>query len=121
MLKHIVTQVSGRLMALFTQALVLLKVLLLKLVSSLRVSFTQVYQSAVGLHHLLAKTLLKIKALLVSLPTQVLLIKQGLKLVVTISGQIGLLLLTIVRQILQLVSQVFKKDKPLVNKDTQEP
>jgi hypothetical protein len=53
----------------------------------------------------------KIKALVASLTTQVLSIKQGLKLVVTTSGQIGQLLLTTVRQIRQHVAQAFKKDQ----------
>jgi hypothetical protein len=109
MFMHIVMQLSGRLMALYTQVLVWLKERLLKLVSSLRVSITQVYQSAVSLLPHLAKTLSKIKALLASLTTQVLSIKAGLKLVVTTSGQIGQLLQTTVRQIRQHVAQAFKK------------
>ena len=111
MFMHIVMQLSGRLMALYTQVLVWLKERLLKLVSSLRVSITQVYQSAVSLLPHLAKTLSKIKALLASLTTQVLSIKAGLKLVVTTSGQIGQLLQTTVRQIRQHVAQAFKKDQ----------
>ncbi len=106
---HIVTQLSGRITALFTQALASLKALLCKLVNNLRASITQAYQSAVNLLHPLVKTLSKIKALVASLTTQVLSIKAGLKLVVTTSGQIGSLLLTIVRQIRQHVRQVFKK------------
>lgn len=109
MLKRIVMQVSGRLMALYIQALEWLKVRLLKPVNSLRVSFTQAYQSAVNLLPHLAKTLSKIKVLVVTLTTQASLIKQGLKLAVTTCGQIGLLLQTIVRQIRQLVAQAFKK------------
>ena len=111
MFKHIVTQVSGRLTALFTQVWVSLKARLLKLANSLRASFIQVYQSAVSLLHPLAKTLLKTKALLANLTTQVLSIKQGLKLVATTSGQIGQLLVTTVRQIRQHVTQALKKGK----------
>jgi hypothetical protein len=111
MFMHIVTHLSGRLMALYTQVLASLKALLLKLVNNLRVRFTRVYQSVVSLLHPLAKTLSKIKALVASLTTQVLSIKQGLKLVVTTSGQIGQLLLTTVRQIRQHVAQAFKKDQ----------
>jgi hypothetical protein len=111
MFKHIVTQISGRITALYTQALVSLKALLSKLVNSLRVKFTQAYQSAVSLFNPLALTLLKIKALLVSLTTQVQSIKLGLKLVATTSGQIGSLLQTIVAQIRQAVSLVLKKGK----------
>ena len=111
MFMHIVTHLSGRLMALYTQVLASLKALLSKLVSSLRVRFTRVYQSAVNLLPLLVKTLSKTKALAASLTTQVLSIKQGLKLVVTTSGQIGQLLVTTVRQIRQHVAQAFKKDQ----------
>jgi len=111
MFKHIVTQISGRITALYTQALVSLKALLSKLVNSLRVSFSQAYQSAVNLYPLHVKTLSKIKVLLVSLTTQVQSIKLGLKLVATTSGQIGSLLRTIVAQIRQAVSLVLKKGK----------
>jgi hypothetical protein len=111
MLKHIVTQVSGQVTALFTQALASLKALLWSLVNNLRVSFIRAYQNVVNLFNPLVQTLLKIKALLVSLITQVQLIKQGLKLVVTTSGQIGSQLLTTVRQIPQAVIQAFKKDQ----------
>jgi len=109
MFMHIVTQLSGRITALFTQALASLKALLCKLVNNLRVSFSQAYQNAVNLYPLHVKTLSKIKALLASLTTQVLSIKQGLKLVATTSGQIGSQLLTTVRQIPQAVIQAFKK------------
>jgi hypothetical protein len=111
MLKHIVTQVSGQVTALYTQVLASLKALLWSLVNSLRVSFIRAYQNVANLFSPLVQTLLKIKALLVSLITQVQLIKQGLKLVVTTSGQIGSQLLTTVRQIPQAVIQAFKKDQ----------
>lgn len=111
MLKHIVTQVSGQVTALYTQVLASLKALLWSLVNSLRASFIRAYQNVVNLFSPLVSTLLKIKALLVSLTTQVQLIKQGLKLVVTTSGQIGSQLLTTVRQIPQAVIQAFKKDQ----------
>jgi hypothetical protein len=109
MFMHIVTQLSGRITALFTQALVSLKALLWKLVNNLRASITRAYQNVVSLFSPLALTLSKTKALLASLTTQVLLIKQGLKLVATTSGQIGSQLLTTVRQIPQAVIQAFKK------------
>ena len=111
MFKHIVTQVSGQVTALYTQALASLKALLWSLVNSLRASFIRAYQNVVSLFNPLVQTLLKIKALLVSLTTQVQLIKQGLRLVVTTSGQIGSQLLTTVRQIPQAVIQAFKKDQ----------
>jgi phage-related protein len=109
MFMHIVTQLSGRITALFTQALASLKALLCKLVNNLRVNITRAYQNVVSLFSPLVLTLSKIKALFVNLITQVQLIKQGLKLVVTTSGQIGSQLLTTVRQIPQAVIQAFKK------------
>lgn len=111
MFMHIVTQLSGRITALFTQALVSLKALLWKLVNNLRASIIRAYQNVVSLFSPLVLTLSKIKALAASLTTQVQLIKQGLKLVVTTSGQIGSQLLTTVRQIPQAVIQAFKKDQ----------
>ena len=111
MFKHIVTQISGRLTALFTQALALLKELLLRLVSELLTRCILVFLSVASLYNRLVKILSKIKVLLASLTTQVLSIKQGLKLVVTTSGQLGQLLVTTVRQIRQHVAQAFKKDQ----------
>ena len=111
MFKRIVTQVSGRLTALSTQALALLKELLLKLASYSLASCILVFLSVASLYNQFVKILSKIKALLVSLITQVLSIKQGLKLVATISGQIGQLLVTTVRQTLQRVKALFKKGK----------
>ena len=120
MFMHIVSHLSGRITALFIQALASLKVLLWSLVNSLRASFIRAYQNVVSLFNPLVQTLLKIKALVASLITQVQSIKQGLKLVVTTSGQIGSLLQTTVAQIRQVASIGLKKDKPLVNKDSQE-
>jgi hypothetical protein len=111
MFKRIVTQLSGQLTALSTQALALLKELLLRLASYLLASFILVFLSVANLYNRLVKILSKIKALLVSLTTQVLSINQGLKLVVTTSGQIGQLLVTTVRQTLQHVKALFKKGK----------
>ena len=111
MFKRIVMQLNGHLMVLFTQALASLKALLCKLVNNLRAAFSQAYLNVVNLLSPFAKTLSKIKALLASLTTQALLIKQGLKLVVTTCGQIGSLLQTTVAQIRQAVTQAFKKDR----------
>jgi hypothetical protein len=110
MFMHIVTQLSGRLTALYTQVLGWLKALLCKLVNSLRVSYIRVSQSVVSLN-LRAKILLSFKVLLASLITAVQLIKVALKRVVTISGQTGLQLATTVRQTLQRVKARFKKGK----------
>ena len=106
---HIVTRLSGRIMALYSQALVWLKVLLYKLVNSLRVNYIRVSLSVVNLWNHLVKILLNFKVLLAHLITQVLLIKVGLKHVVITSGQIGQRLLTTVRQILQRVLNLLKR------------
>jgi hypothetical protein len=111
MLKHIVTQVSGQVTALFTQALASLKALLCKHANNLRASFIRAYQNVVSLFNPLVKTLSKIKALVASLITQVQSTKLALKHVVTTSGQIGQQLVTTVRQTLQHVKALFGKGK----------
>ena len=107
---HIVTQLSGRGMALYTRALAWLKALLCKLVNNLRVNFIRAFQSAVSLCNHLAKTLLNFKALVANLITAVQLTKAALKRVVIISGQTGQQLVTIAHQTLQRVKAQFKKD-----------
>ena len=106
---HIVTQLSGRIMALYSQALGWLKVLLYKLVSNLRVNYTRASLSVGNLWTLLAKILLSFKVLLANLITQAQLIKVGLKHVAITSGQIGQQLLTTARQILQRVLNLLKR------------
>ena len=106
---HIVTQLSGRIMALYSQALVWLKVLLYKLVNNLRASYILASLSVGNLWTLLAKILLSFKVLLANLITQAQLIKVGLKHVAITSGQIGQQLLTTVRQILQRVLNLLKR------------
>jgi hypothetical protein len=106
---HIVTRLSGRIMALYSQALVWLKVLLYKLVNSLRVNYIRVSLSVVNLWNHLVKILLNFKVLLANLITQAQLIKVGLKHVVITSGQIGQQLLITVRQILQRVLNLLKR------------
>jgi hypothetical protein len=108
---RIVMQLIGRGMDLCTQALTWLKTQLCKLVSNLRVSFTQVSQNVVNLLNHLAKILSSFKALLASLIIAVQSIKVALKPVVTISGQIGQQLLIIARQIRQRVKQALSKGK----------
>ena len=105
----IVMQLSGRIMALYSQALVWLKVLLYKLVNNLRVNYIRAYLSVVSLWNLPVKTLLNFKALLANLITQVQLIKVGLKHVVITSGQIGQQLLTTARKIHQRVLSLLKQ------------
>jgi hypothetical protein len=106
---HIVTQLSGRIMALYSQALGWLKVLLYKLVNNLRASYILASLSVVNLWTLLAKILLSFKVLLANLITQAQLIKVGLKHVAITSGQIGQQLLTTARQILQRVLNLLKR------------
>ncbi len=106
---HIVTRLSGRIMALYSQALVWLKVLHYKLVNSLRVNYIRVSLSVVNLWNHLVKILLNFKVLLAHLIIQAQLIKVGLKHVVITSGQIGQQLLTIARQIRQRVLSLLKR------------
>jgi hypothetical protein len=108
---RIVMQLSGKMVSLFTQVLGWLKVQLWNLVSNLRVVFSQASLNVVNLLNRLVKTLLNFKALLANLIIVVQSIKLVLKRAVTINGQIGQQLLTIARQIPQLVKQALKKDK----------
>jgi hypothetical protein len=111
MFKRIVMQLSGLVMVQFTQALAWLTALLWKVVNSLRVNCSRLFQSAVNHLNHLVKTLLNFKALLANLIIVVQSIKLVLKRAVTINGQIGQQLLTIARQIPQLVKQALKKNK----------
>jgi len=108
---RIVMQLSGKMVSLFTQVLGWLKVQLWNLVSNLRVVFSQISLNVVNLLNRLVKTLLNFKVLLANLIIVVQSIKLVLKRAVTINGQIGQQLLTIARQIPQLVKQALKKDK----------
>ena len=110
MFMHIVTQLSGRGMALYTRVLGWLKALLCKLVSNLRVNFIRVSQNAISLCNRLVKILSNFKVLLANLITAVQSTKAALKRVVIISGQIGQQLVTTAHQILQRVKAQFKKD-----------
>jgi hypothetical protein len=95
MFTHIVTQVSGRLTALFTQALALLKELLWLLVSYLLASCILVSLSVVKLYNLVVRIVLSTKALLVNLITQALSINRAL-----ISAKVKALLLGLQRLII---------------------
>ena len=106
---HIVTQLSGRIMALYFQALVWLKELLSLLVSNLRANYIQVSLSVASLWNHLVKILLTIKVLLANQIIRVQLIKVGLKHVAITSGQIGQQLLTTARQIRQRVLSLLKR------------
>jgi hypothetical protein len=108
---QLVTQVLGRLMDQCLTVYTLIKGLLFTLVSKLRVSITQVYQSVANLQLLnhLAKIKQSIKPCLAQLTNQVLLIKVGLMNVLHSLGQVGQQLLTTVRQILQRVLNLLKR------------
>tara|TARA_R110002126_G_C10360183_1_gene492488 strand:+ start:170 stop:505 length:336 start_codon:yes stop_codon:yes gene_type:complete len=94
----IVMQLNGLITVLYSQALVLHKALLYKLVNNLRVNYILASLSVVSLWNLPVKTLLNFKALLANLITQAQLIKVELKLVAITSGQTGQQLLTTARQ-----------------------
>jgi len=105
MLKRIVMQLSGRGMALFTQAWEWLKIQLCKRANNLRVSFILVSLNVGNLLRQLVQTMLNIKVWLVNLITQAQSIKAVLINVQAKVSQIGSLLVTTARQILQLVRQ----------------
>ena len=111
MFMHIVTQLSGRITALYTHLWALVVTRLWPSVKRLHVSFIQGFQSVVSLWFQVVMTLLKLKALLASLITAVQSIKAALKHAVTISGRIGSQLQTTVRLTLQRVMQLWKKGK----------
>jgi phage-related protein len=113
---RIVMQLSGKMVSLFTRLWVWLTTQLWNLVSNLRVRFFRKYQSAVNLFNQLVPLVQKLKALLVNLITQVQSIKCVVTTVLTKVWAIGLQLVTIARQILQLVTTAFKKNKEPVDK-----
>jgi hypothetical protein len=108
---QLVTQVLGRLMARCLTVYTLIKGLLSLLVSKLRVSITQVYQSVANLQLLnhLAKVKQSINHLVANLIIQAQLIKVGLMNVAHKLGQVGQQLLITVRQTLQRVLNLLKR------------
>ena len=108
---QIVMQVLGRLMAQCLTVYTLVMGLLFTLVSKLRVSITQVYQSVANLQilNLLAKIKQSISPLVARLTIQVQLMKLGLMNVLHKVGRLGQQLLTTVRQILQRVLNLLKR------------
>ena len=108
---QIVTQVLGRLMAQCLTVYTLVMGLLFTLVSKLRVSITQVYQSVANLQilNLLAKIKQSIYHLVAHLTIQVQLMKLGLMNVLHKVGQVGQQLLTTARQIRQRVLSLLKR------------
>jgi hypothetical protein len=111
MFMQIVTQVLGRLMAQCLTVYTLVMGLLFTLVSKLRVSITQVYQSVANLQilNLLAKIKQSINHLVVHLTIQVQLMKLGLMNVLHKVGALGQQLLTTARQIRQRVLSLLKR------------
>jgi hypothetical protein len=94
-------QQNGLITVLYSQALVLLKALLYKLVNNLRVNYILAYLSVVSLWNLHVKTLLNFKALLANLITQVQLIKAAIILALHKLGLTGLQLQITARKIHQ--------------------
>ena len=115
MFMHIVTQLSGRITALYTRLWALLATQLWPRVKRLHASFIQIFQSVVNqyqhLRLLLALTQPSTNRLRANLITVVALIKQGLTSVKAILIQTGQQLATTVRLTLQHVMQLWKKDK----------
>ena len=108
---QLVTQVLGRLMAQCLTVCTLMGALLLKLVNSLRVRFTHIYQSVATISNPLAKVKPSINRLVANLTIRVQLINLGLINVATKVGQLGQQLLITVRQILQRVYQALKRGR----------
>jgi hypothetical protein len=111
-----VMQLSGKMVSLFTQALAWLTALLWKVVNSLRASYFRLSLNVVNLFNQLVSHAQKAKVLLVNLTTQVLSIKLAVTLALTKIWDLGLQLVTIARQTLQLVITAFKKNKGHVDK-----
>lgn len=105
MLKRIVMQLSGRGMALSIQAWAWLKERLWHHAKRLRVSFILVFLSVANLFNQLVQTVLNIKVWRANLITAVQSIKAGLIIVQAKALQIGSLLATTARQILQHARQ----------------
>jgi hypothetical protein len=108
---RIVMQLSGKMASLFTRLWAWLTTQLWNHVSNLRVVFFQASLNVASHLNRLVKILSNFKALLANLIIVVQSIKLVLKRAVIINGQIGQQLLTIARQIPQLVKQALKKDK----------
>jgi hypothetical protein len=103
MFKHIVQQVNGLVMGLFTQASMWVKARLLPSAKRLLASITQAFQSAVSLLCRVAQTALNIKAWLANLITVGQLIKVALTSVKAKVIHLGQQLLTTVRPTKQAV------------------
>lgn len=127
MLKRIVQQVNGLIMAQFITVYSLVKAQLLLLVSKLRVSITQAYQNVVSLLHRLPQlvlTMLSSNPLVVGLTKAVQSIKAALFSVKFSLIQIGSQLQIIVQTIRQLVATLLsqKKEHPVAQtKSVQSP
>jgi hypothetical protein len=107
---RIVTQINGRVMDLYFQALVLIKALVCKLANNLRARYIQVSQSVVCFYNQLVLTLLNIKAQLVlNLILVELSIQAELITVLHKAGQLGQLLVTTVHKIHRLAIQAFRQ------------
>jgi ABC-type metal ion transport system substrate-binding protein len=112
MFMHIVTQLSGRIMALYTQVLEWLEVQLWRRVKPLLASFIRVFQNVRNLYLLnllRVQTVSSFNRFRVSLITAAQLIKAGLSTAKAKLIQTGQQLATIAHQTLQRVKTLFKK------------
>jgi hypothetical protein len=114
MLKRIVMQVSGQVMAQFTVAYLLLMTCLLRTVKHLLALITQTYHSVLTLLNPLAKMLPSFKAWAVNPTTVAPSTKQGRSTAKAKATQTGSQRQTTVHQILQRVATVIKKTNALV-------
>jgi hypothetical protein len=113
---RIVMQVIGQVMDQCMKVFTSVMERLLNSVNKLRVSITQASLNVVNLFNQLVSHAQKAKVLLVNLTTQVLSIKLAVTLALTKIWDLGLQLVTIARQTLQLVITAFKKNKGHVDK-----
>lgn len=111
MLGTVLTRLRQKVTSLISNATTLTQQLLSKTIGVLTVIQTQFVGSLTSLLSQCVTTLQKLKALLAQFTTQVSLIKSGIISVAHSLIQIGQQLVTTVRQTLQHVMSVFKKDK----------
>ena len=111
MLGTVLTRLQAKVTSVISYVTTLTQQLLSKIIGVLTEIKTRFADSLTSLSFLLAQTEQKFKALVVNLTTQVSLIKVALTTVKATLTQIGLLLLTTVRQTHQLVLKLLKKGK----------
>lgn len=116
MLDTVLTRLRVKVISVISSATTLIHRLLYRLIGALTEIKTRSVGSLISLLHLLVQIELRFKALLAQLTSLVLSIKAALITAKQTLIQIGSLLLTTVRQILQPVATAIKKSKGLVVK-----